>query len=66
MVKLQMEGKVMIDYLDLVGAVLLLICAVIHGVRWFVIRKDYTVSSFLVVIIQLIASVTFFIAAFMG
>ena len=42
-----MVGEVMIDYLWLVMSVLFLISAVANGIRCFIIRKDYKVSSFL-------------------
>ena len=53
----------MIDYLWLVMSVLFLISAVSNGIRWFIIRKDYKVSSFLVVIIHLIAFIFFLLKA---
>ena len=58
-----MVGEVMIDYLWLVMSVLFLISAVANGIRWFIIRKDYKVSSFLVVIIHLIAFIFFLLKA---
>lgn len=53
----------MIDYVWLVMSVLFLISSVLNGVRWFIIRKDYKVSSFLVVATQLIAFIVFLIMA---
>ena len=53
----------MIDYAWFAMSMLLLISSVVNGVRWFVIRKDYNVSSFLVVFIQFIASIVFLIMA---
>ena len=58
-----MVGEVMIDYLWLVMSVLFFISAVANGIRWFIIRKDYKVSSFLVVIIHLIAFIFFLLKA---
>lgn len=55
----------MIDYVWLVMSVLFLISSVLNGVRWFVIRKDYKVSSFLVVTTQLIAFLVLLIMAFL-
>lgn len=53
----------MIDYAWFAMSMLLLISSVVNGVRWFVIRKDYNVSSFLVVFTQFIASIVFLIMA---
>ena len=60
-----MVGKDMIDYIWLVMSILFLISSVLNGVRWFVIRKDYKVSSFLVVTTQLIAFLVLLIMAFL-
>lgn len=49
----------MVDYGYLGVAGLFFISSIINGVRWFVIRKDYKGSSFLVVAVQLIAFVFF-------
>lgn len=62
-VKYKMVGEVMIDYVWLVMSVLLMINSVFNGVKWFVIRKDYKLSSFLVIITQFIASIVFLIIA---
>ena len=58
-----MVGEIMIDYVWLAMSVLILISSVLNGVRWFVIRKDYKVSSFLVVATQFIAFIVFLIMA---
>lgn len=45
------------EYMDLILSILLLVSAVFNGVRWFIIRKNYILSSFVVVIIQVVAAV---------
>ena len=53
-----------IDYLSFALSLLFLFCAILSGVRWLVIKKDYTWSSFLVVAVQAIAFVYFLILVF--
>lgn len=41
--------------MNILGVIFLLIALVLHSLRWFVIKKDYSFGSFLVVIILIIA-----------
>lgn len=45
----------MIDYGWFVMSALFLIGAAVNSIRWFVIRKDYKISSFIVVGIHIVA-----------
>lgn len=54
-------GEGMIDYLNLVLAALLLFSSVYNVIRWFIIEKDYGVSSFAAVIIQFVLFLHFLI-----
>ncbi len=53
-----------INYTFLAGAVLWLICAVIHIIKRFVKEKDFSWSSCLTVIIQIAAFVSLLVLAF--
>ncbi len=54
----------MIDYTWLTMSILFFISMIINSVRWFLIRKEYKTSNFLVVITHFIAFVVMLILAF--
>ncbi|MBE5928322.1 MAG: hypothetical protein E7267_02970 [Lachnospiraceae bacterium] len=49
----------MFEYGRLVAAIIFLAATIISGIRWFVIRKDYSVSSILLVAVYFLAFVVF-------
>ena len=46
------RGKEMIDYVRLVVAILCLVSSIVFAIRFFGVRKDYSVTSFLAVGVQ--------------